>query len=271
MRAALRRSSSWSWAGTTKYPADLNQNVPGAIYNTESGFEYNSTLSDPTPNPPQGTGTITVTSTSGALSNGTGISGAGRADQGTRLALQISSIPNGSIVLVPTQVNLYNSTSSSTATGTMVLTSTDANGAGTFSAPSSVGTTSFVQIPSSGLVVYEVLFADPFSIEFANVPLVVAYAANLAQNLPQPGVTAQVAGSFAPFYSTASAHNPSSTLPIPRFVPGLVPTNLYSISKCACNILFPYVAASGGYDTGIAIANTSMTQVAASSAAGPLT
>ncbi len=250
--------SYWSWAGTTKYPADLNQNVPGAIYNTESGFEYNSTLSDPSPNPPQGTGTITVTSTANPLTNGTGISGAGRADQGTRLALQISSIPNGSIVLVPTQVNLYNSTSSSTATGTMVLTSTDANGAGGFTPPTVVSTTQYVQIPSSGLVVYEVLFADPFSIEFANVPLVVAYAANLAQNLPQPGVTAQVAGSFAPFYSTASAHNPSSTLPIPRFVPGLVPTNLYSISKCACNILFPYVAASGGYDTGIAIANTSL-------------
>jgi len=90
------------------------------------------------------------------------------------------------------------------------------------------------------------------------VPLEVAFAANLAQNLPQPGVTAQAAGSFAPFYSTAAAHNPSSTLPIPRFVPGLTPQNLFTISKCACDLLFPYVVSVAGFDTGIAIANTSL-------------
>jgi hypothetical protein len=275
-------SSYWTYNGTTTlYPPDQNQNVPGAIYNTESGFEYPTGVTgvvDPIPNPPNGIGTQTVTSTSASLSNafnvggttglpnGTNISGAGIANQGTRLAIQVSSIPNGSIVLVPQVVFLSNFVTTgfgtgvgTTKSGVMVLTNTDANGAGAYAPPTgTLSSTNYVQIPSSGLVVYEILFADPFSIESASVPLVVAYAANLAQNLPAPGVTAQAAGGFAPFYSTAAAHNPSSTLPIPRFVPGLVPQDLYRISKCACNMLFPYVVSASGFDTGIAIANTSL-------------
>jgi len=264
----------------TLYPVDQNQNVPGAIYNTESGFEYPTGISgqvDPAPNPPNGVGTVTVTSTANSLNNvynltgtgltnGTGISGAGIANQGTRLAVQISSIPNGSIVLVPQVVYLSNFTATGAGTGfgtknsgVMVLTNTDANGAGAYSPPTgTLSSANYVQVPSSGLIVYEILFADPFSIETATVPIVVAYAANLAQNLPQPGVTGQAAGSFAPFYSTAAAHNPSSSLPIPRFVPGLVPQDLFRISKCACDMLFPYTVSAGGFDTGIAIANTSL-------------
>jgi hypothetical protein len=264
----------------TNYPVDQNQNVPGAIYNTESGFEYPTGVAnqiDPSPNPPNGIGTVAVTATTASfanaynltgtgLSNGTNISGAGIANQGTRLAVQVSSIPNGSIVLVPQVIYLSNFVTTgfgtgfgNKASGVMVLTNTDANGAGSFSPPTgALSSSNYVQIASSGLVVYEILFADPFSIETASVPLVVAYAANLAQNLPQPGVTAQSAGSFAPFYATAAAHAPSSSLPVPRFVPGLVPQDLYRISKCACDMLFPYAVSAGGFDTGIAIANTSL-------------
>jgi len=264
-------NSYWSWNGGRAYPTDLNQNVPGAIYNTESGFEFVPTQADPSPNPPDGVGTIKVQSglgtalnSTGAGGTNTGISGAGIASQGTRLAVQLSGLATGSIVLVPTAVNLVNTSNTAISTGTMVLTTTDANGAGAFVAPTTVGTTTYVQVPSSGLIVYEILFADPFSLERVDIPMVVAYSANLAQNLPQPGQTAQAAGSFAPFYTTAAAHNPSATLPIPRFVPGLVPADVFRISKCACDILFPYVASvnlggtAGGYDTGIAIANTSL-------------
>jgi len=272
-------NSYWTYnQKTTNYPADLNQNVPGAIYNTESGFEYPSIspgpLADPTPNPPNGVGTFTVSATSAALSNaynfnsftmpnGTNISGAGIANQGTRLAMQLTSIPAGSIALVPTEVLLTNSATVAGVgpySGVMVLTTTDANGAGAYTAPSSIGTSSLVAIPSNGLIVYEILFADPFSIETATIPVEVAYAANLAQNLPAPGTTAQVAGGFAPFYTRGNnpaPQNPSSTLPIPRFVPSTTTSNFYSISKCACDILFPYVVSAAGYDTGIAIANTS--------------
>jgi len=272
------------------YPADQTQNVPGAIYNTESGFMYPPPpIADPAApgNPPNGIGTATVTSTANPFANayntcvpvvgggctsgsglltGTNIVGAGIANQGTRLAIQVSNIPNGSIVLVPQVVYLSNFITTGFGTGVgnirsgvMVLTSTDANGAGAYSPPTAPQLPSnYQQIAANGLVVYEILFADPFSIETAQIPLVVAYTANLAQNLPQPGVTAQAAGGFAPFYATGAAHNPSSTLPIPRFsTQDFNPQDLFRINKCACDMLFPYVVSAGGYDTGIAIANTS--------------
>jgi len=275
-------NSYWTYnQKTTNYPLDYNQNVPGAIYNTESGFEYPSNVTgvgDPSPNPPNGVGTIPVTATSAALSNaynltslsnGTGITGAGIANQGTRLSMQLTSIPAGSVALVPTEVLLTNSATQYVAgvpvgpySGVMVLTTTDANGAGAFTPYSGtgIGTSSLVAVQSSGLIVYEILFADPFSIETATIPVEVAYAQNLAQNLPAPGTTAQVAGGFAPFYTRGASpapQNPSATLPIPRFVPSTTTSNFYSVSKCACDILFPYVVSSAGYDTGIAIANTS--------------
>jgi hypothetical protein len=272
-------NSYWTYnQKTTNYPLDYNQNVPGAIYNTESGFEYPSNITgvgDPSPNPPNGVGTVPVTATSAALSsvynttalgaNGTNITGAGIANQGTRLSMQLTSIPAGSIALVPTEVLLTNSATVPGVgpySGVMVLTTTDANGAGAFSPYSgaAVGTSSLVAVQSSGLIVYEVLFADPFSIETATIPVEVAYSSNLAQNLPAPGTTAQVAGGFAPFYTRGASpapQNPSASLPIPRFVPSTTTSNFYSITKCACDILFPYVVSAAGYDTGIAIANTS--------------
>jgi hypothetical protein len=145
-------------------------------------------------------------------------------------------------------------------TGVMVLTSTNADGSGAFTKVTS-GVN--LQQISSGLAVYEILYADPFSLEYAYVPVVVAYVSNLSQNLPQVGVTAQAAIGFAPFFTTAAAGQPQTTATsgvgsVPRFIPGQAPQNLFLISKCACNILYPYVVSQAGYDTGIALANTSL-------------
>jgi len=261
--------SYWQYAGfsngsvVTNVPGDLNQNVPNAIYNTESGFENPVGGTDPSPNPPQGTGTpgpapgLGLPFNSGA----TGISGAGIATQGTRLAVQITSIPTGASVLVPQVIFLTNGTTTGGVlnhSGVAVLVTTDANGAGGIPPSSGISPTTFVPVQSGGLVVYEVLFADPFSVETMQVPIVVSYATNLASNQPTPNITAQAAGGFAPFYTTAAANAPSTTLPVPRFVPGTTPVNLFTIFKCACDVLFPYVVSAGGYDTGIALANTSL-------------
>ena len=147
-------------------------------------------------------------------------------------------------------------------TGVLVLTSTDGNGAGAFSS-SGLTATNLVAISTtggSGLAVYEVLFADPSSDEQADIPVVVAYVSNLSTNpsnrSPTTGVTSTVTGGFAPFYSTAAVRLPSSSLPVPRFVPGTTPVNAFLISKCSCNLLFPFVTTQAGFDTGIAIANT---------------
>jgi len=275
--------------GTTAYPTDLNQNVPGAIYNTESGFEFFSNAASPTPNPPAGIGTTAVTANTTFLNStaqnaavNTGIIGAGVASQGTRLALNFSNIPNGSQIFVPPVVFLYRqgttycNTSTvlvttycsgngpGAATGVMVLTATDANGAGAFTPVTTTANLQQVSVTGgAGLAVYEVLFSDPSSLEQVDVPVVVSFVANLTANapagLPVTGVTAQVAGGFAPFYNPSNTvRSPSSTLPVPRFIPGATPLNLFLISKCACDLLFPFVSSNGGFDTGIAIANTSL-------------
>ena len=278
----LAAASYWSYDNTTtpvNYPKDLNQNVPGAIYNTESGFMYPGsgvTLDtgsvDPTPtNPPFGLGTVAVTATSAALSNSTHIADAGIADQGTRLQVSISNIPTGAFVLVPEAIFLSNGVAGFKS-GVAMLVTTDASGAGAY-APVYTGSSAaaaaltYTPIASSGMAVYEIIFADPFSLESMTVPTLVAYQPNLnalPNGTPDPTATAQAFGGFAPFYSSAAAHQPEplpgqSTLPIPRFAPGQVPAspNLFSVSKCACNLLFPFVSASSGYDSGIAIANTS--------------
>jgi len=274
----------YQYNGTTNYPADFDQNVPGAIYNTESGFEYAPPpqASVPVPNPPLGISTTSVTGTSAINTSipfnsftGTGISGAGVATQGTRLALAFSNIPQGANVYVSPVLYLYRQGSGGTSasyvafpsaapsTGVAVLTATDAAGDTAYSAVNTASA-NVVQI-SNGLAVYEILFSDPSSSEQLDVPVLVAYAANLAANpplgLPVPNQITTAAGGFAPFYgattSGTTARQPSSTLPVPRFIPGQTPVNIFEITKCACNLLFPFVASVGGFDTGIAVANTS--------------
>jgi hypothetical protein len=287
------------YGGTINYPADVAQNVPGVNYNTESGFEWVGTAAGQglgsgqpvlTTNPPTGvSGTAVASNGFNLYDASTGIQGAGVATQGTRLALSFTNLPQGASIFVNPVVLLTNGSS---VTGVMVLTSTAADGSGSFAAAStsatvagasdpcgttvggvtttcvinpsagpSVGSNNLVQV-SGNLAVYEILFTDPSSIEYADVPVVVAYTSNLSSNppigLPVPGTATQVAGGFAPFYTSAAARQPSATLPVPRFIPGATPLNLFEVVKCACDLLFPFTVSNSGFDTGIAIANTSL-------------
>jgi len=283
----FNNGNSYQYNGGLNNPADLNQNVPGTSYNTEAGFEYpgapSTALANPTPNPPAGfgTGATGAINTGFALSDsGTRIDLAGIATQGTRLFMSFSSIPTGSAVFVPPVIFFYRQNASAptpatyvsgVSTGVAVLVTTDTAGDTAFAAaqsnagPATSGSTvgSLVAV-SNNLAVYEVLFDDPASLEQVDVPVVVAFIANLSANppvgLPQTGVIAQVTGGFAPFYTSSSAALPATTsaFPIPRFVPGNTPANLFEINKCACDLLFPFVSSQGGFDTGIAIANTSL-------------
>jgi hypothetical protein len=284
----LFTNGGWTYTGglnpgTGATTADVNQNVPGGIYNTEAGFQYTSQALQPSPEPPNGVGNGPATgATNGGsplLSVGsnvggvnTGISTAGVATQGTRLFMSFSNVPTGSAIFVPPTVYLYRQNTpgallptptvftAGVSTGVAVLVATDAAGDTAFSA---VPGTNLVGV-SNNLAVYEVLFDDPLSLEQVDIPVVVAYVSQLSANppvgLPVPGVITQVTGGFAPFYTSASAALPAATssFPIPRFLPGNAPLNLFEIVKCACDLLFPFVASTGGFDTGIAIANTSL-------------
>jgi hypothetical protein len=111
-------------------------------------------------------------------------------------------------------------------------------------------------VASGGTVVaaYEVVNADPAAVEQANVPIGVAFISNTAQNIPAPGQTT-VNASFAPLSNVNTA---SGSAPIPRFCDQSVARNLFAIVICQCNLLFPFVTNQAGFDTGIALANTSL-------------
>ena len=204
----------WIYNGGTNYPPDVAQNVPGAIYNTESVFEWqnNSTNGPPNPNPPLGTGTVPIEPGEVAPLNSvgfgglnTGIGGAGIGNAGTRIALRFTGIPTGASVQVPPviySVGYSNYTNRPYESGVMVLTNTDSAGAGAFSP----GTGTL----AGNLAVYEVLWADPFSIEYAEIPYSLI-------NAP-PGATVQVTAGYAPFYSDSGSQQNSSTYPVPRFL-----------------------------------------------------
>jgi hypothetical protein len=210
--------------GNVDYPADDAQNVTGAVYFTESGFQWqnNVTNGPPSPNPPLGFGPAVPSNANNPLSddwaltgNATGIAGAGVANSGTRFALQFSNLPPGASVQVPNEINLLRQgvAPGGTASGIMLLLNTDAAGAGPYSL-ASTGT-----LGPNNMAVYEVLYADPYSTEYADVPYTVTTGSTA-------GV--QVTTTFAPFYVSAASTQPSPngtfpspTLPVARFAPGV--------------------------------------------------
>jgi hypothetical protein len=274
---------------------DNAQNVPGAVYNTESGFEYNaSTLVPGPPNPPTGFGVGTVPNVGNPLFSppgplGTNIQAAGRATQGTRISVQVSTpLPNGSLLFFPIVVPIFNQ-SNGLQTGVMVADAlVDQNGFGApFLAPSptafsfvpsgggaavaipnsstSAANSNFVQITAAAPVItYEVLFSQAGALEFADIVPAVVYNNNgLSTNLPQTGLTVTATTSFAPIASgLANPNRPQQDgfYATPRFTSGFkTPADpLFTISKCACDLLFPWVVSAGTIDTGIVVANTSL-------------
>jgi len=240
---------------------DVNQNVPGAIYNTEAGFQNNTV--DPNPNPPGSTGAGIVSSASNSSqfsASARGLNTAGVASQGTRLYMNFGTVPNGSQIFVPIKVSITAPITGAT-TGYAVLVSTDANGALPSGGPpilaggNTAGLAPVSVSSGTGLAVYEVMQSDPFSLERMQVPVAVAFVSNSGNNLPAPGVQSTISAGFAPLSNVGTA---SDTAPIPRFAPSTTPRNSFNVVKCSCNILFPFVSNQQGFDTGVAISNTSV-------------
>jgi hypothetical protein len=197
------------------YPAQAAQNVSGVPYNTEDGFQWqnNGVNAPPNPNPPGWASGTAIQTNAPFASVGygginTGISTAGVSSAGTRIALTFQTPAS---VTVPNFVYLHRVGSPSTTTGVMVLTATDANGAGAFNPTAST------TIHNGGMAVYEVLFADPFEIEYADIPCTV--------NSFLFGATASV--NLAPFYSSASSGRatPTAADPTPTAIPRFFATN----------------------------------------------
>jgi hypothetical protein len=188
------------------YPPLLSeQNVAGFYYATETGF-YSPSLFTPVP-------TI------------------GLADFGTRILVSFGSVSAGTRLFVPTTITMTGSYSSGVA-GQLQLVQANANGnsaAGYVPVASTamIGTTPVAAAVSSGstaYAVYEVINADPNTIETATIPVAVAFTT------PPAIGTVNVTTSLAP---VSTVTTPSQTAPIPRFANFSAAQAAYTITACA--------------------------------------
>ncbi len=113
-----------------------------------------------------------------------------------------------------------------------------------------------VEVPitsGSGVFVWEIFGQDPLRTDVASFAVA---AAIRAANNPGTG-TVTVNGSFAPVATGTGSNTMSATQPIPRFADQSTATNNVNITVCRTNLLFPFVSNQAGFDTGMAISNTS--------------
>jgi hypothetical protein len=260
-------STAFKVHGTT------TQNIPGTIYNSESGL------------------TIPLITNAVTGSNATEI--AGLADYGTRLKATFNNIPSGVSLYVSTRdvtndFNPGNAAGYSTAQAQLVLSETAQDSTtGTLPLASQTTAYSFFNSASgigispvavntatgSGLAVWEVVSTNPNQLDTIDFGLYIAYSANAAANSPAPG-SFSVTLSFAPtpsggaFTSTTGAAS-SSSLTIPRFSDSLdITKTIATISLCTTPLLYPYVINVNGFDTGLAIANPTADPFATAAQAG---
>lgn len=201
------------------------QTVPGNIYNTESGLVIGPT----------------------------GVTSIGLASFGTRLRATFANIPQG----VAIWVGLTNAGGVANAAPYAVLTSSET---GAFSAVTGTGGYGQVSLTAgAGTAVWEIRASSPLATETFDFDIRFVATPSVTSNLPAPGVTGTVAGSFAPAppaFSAAAGALASSTLPIPRFIDTGVARNLVVVNICRTVLLFPFVTNQATFDTGLAISNT---------------
>lgn len=185
----------------------------------------------------------------------------GIADSGTRLRLFFSGVPTGVRIYAATAANVNTGTAGATAVNVL----SDANGANSFVAqayptlpgsPALIATATGiggVEVPISGgngASTWEVTAASAGGNEDYVVAVWAAFTANAA------GLgTATVSGSLAPI--STSDVSAGVSVPVPRFREMSNTGNLFSVGTCASNLLFPYITTEAGFDSGIAISNTS--------------
>jgi hypothetical protein len=269
-KTRVAAQSNGAYAGQISNPA---QNIPGTIYNSESNL---------------------VIPISGSQV-------AGLADYGTRLKASFSNIPTGVRLWVSTAnvANVitpitppngpYGAASNNVGTTSfaqLVSSETVGDGAGTGFFPavpstdtSSSGGVPIVEIPVSATgtatAVWEVVNTNPNAIDSFRTAVYVTYTANTAQNSPPAG-TAQVNLSFAPTptaaFTASAAAAASSTLTIPRFISDTsAARNIFVVNICRTILLYPYVTNTSGYDTGLAVSNTTTDPFGTGAQAGTCT
>jgi hypothetical protein len=190
----------------------------------------------------------------------------GGATQGTRFIFRMFNMPDGTIIEVPDYVNDGNPPCADTTLAfnngcgdgleLALVPSAGTNGAGG-KASGSKDPSDLTEISVSGgfgYVVYEVIDANPYLSEDIDVPFTVTWESDTENEIPSVG-SAQISVDFAPL---STNFNASESEPEPRFIETDEARTFLNIVKCTSTILFPFVTNQAGFDTGIAISNTSL-------------
>jgi hypothetical protein len=235
-------------------------------------------------------GTLFNSSESGYINSGANLavvapyglgSTIGFANTGTRLLARFANIPTGVLLFVTNNPTVTGTTStiatqsetSNSVLGTraVLVSVTDPTGSGgskdfpisysgKYSGCSTTSDMGVVQVPlfgGAGAATWEIIASSPGAVETIAFGVETAWAASPSTNSPAltAGTSGTVAGSFAPI---SSDDKMSATSPIPRFADISVGKTLIDIGACVTNLLFPFVSARGGFDTGMAISNTTL-------------
>jgi hypothetical protein len=230
--AAFKRRNIAPFVDQDTSPAPIAQDIPGSIYGTETGFYAPATL-----------GTVT-----------------GLADFGTRLMAVFNNVPAG-VTLSVSASNVGAADPDDPGVGFNLASNVarlTSSATGAFSAVGDFDdmvevTLATVGTVQSGAAVWEVLQESQQATNQMAFLVEISFDADPGAGSPGLG-TATVNGSFAPISTNRLA---STSAPVPRFADTSTAVNLFSVSVCATNLLFPFVTNQAGFDTGIAIANTS--------------
>jgi len=233
------------------------QNVLGLVYNAETGY-YNTNL----------TGNLAA---------------AGLADFGTRLRAVFNNIPNGVSVFVAVANNGFSATANPLTGTAATLVASEALVDGTtgftpVAATTTVNGFGWWQVPivnGSGEAVWEVTAANALINQTYSFNYLTVASPSPSTNSPAVG-TGTVNLWYAPtapqsFAASAGGVAGTTSLPIPRFVDSSVAANAVAVTICRTNLLYPYVTSQAGFDTGIAISNTSTDPFGTAAQAGPCT
>ena len=185
----------------------------------------------------------------------------GGASQATRFILRFFNIPMGVTLEVWDVVDEDGSALSSCPVSQgggdlclEIVSGTDENGAGGAAAPSDGGTDVDLDSDGNGFVVYELKEGDPFLPQEIWVHVDIHWETDTSEDKPFVG-SGQMDARFAPLSDVGVA---SVDAPRPRFVDvGGDPATFVSVVRCATTLLFPFVTNRFGFDTGIAVSNTS--------------
>jgi len=251
-----------------------DQRLLGFPYNTESGLTDSSFLNDGTgqattgtkliaqfTNIPAGVGIYVTTTPVAITSSQVGTITTGLGNFAVLVSADANGVTAGSALSASGAVSGATSGSTSLFPGTTFTVGTATSLSG-----------SFVQINSgnvaTGSATWEIVGANPGAIETFYFGVIISYQSQTTAGLPPltpaTGATAPtITLNFAPLYPNANAPaaNPASTvsssLPVPRFQPNPTAGAFFSINTCATNLLFPFITTVTGFETGVAISNTS--------------